>query len=116
MQPEQFATAADGATLRYQVAGSGPAVALTHGLGGHLDSWEPTVATLQDRYTVLTWDVRGFGSSTKRPDDLSPKTWASDLARLLDQIGADDAVIGGISMGGVISQRSRLTSPTAPGP
>ena len=105
------ATAADGATLRYQVAGSGPVVALTHGLGGHLDSWAPTVATLQDRYTVLTWDVRGFGRSAKRPDDLSPETWASDLAGLLDEIGADDAVIAGISMGGVISQRFALDFP-----
>ncbi len=105
------ATAADGATLRYRLAGSGPVVALTHGLGGHLDSWEPTVATLQDRYTVLTWDVRGFGRSAKRPDDLSPETWASDLAGLLDEIGADDAVIAGISMGGVISQRFALDFP-----
>ena len=105
MQPDRRATAADGATLRYRLAGSGPVVALTHGLGGHLDSWEPTVAALQDRYTVLTWDVRGFGSSAKRPDDLSPEVWASDLAGLLDEVGADDAVIAGISMGGVISQR-----------
>ena len=105
------ATAADGATLRYQVAGSGPVVALTHGLGGHLDSWAPTVATLQDRYTVLTWDARGFGRSAKRPDDLSSETWASDLAGLLDEIGADDAVIAGISMGGVISQRFALDFP-----
>ncbi len=102
---------ADGATLRYRLAGSGPVVALTHGLGGHLDSWEPTVAALQDRYTVLTWDVRGFGSSAKRPDDLSPEVWASDLAGLLDEVGADDAVIAGISMGGVISQRFALDFP-----
>ena len=109
--PSATATAADGATLRYRLAGSGPVVALTHGLGGHLDSWAPTVATLQDRYTVLTWDVRGFGRSAKRPDDLSPETWASDLAGLLDEIGADDAVIAGISMGGVISQRFALDFP-----
>ena len=111
MQPDQLATAADGATLRYRLEGSGPVVALTHGLGGHLDSWAPTVATLEDRYTALTWDVRGFGGSSKRPNDLSPEVWASDLAGLLDEIGVDDAVIVGISMGGVISQRFALDFP-----
>ena len=105
------ATAADGARINYRAAGSGPVVALTHGLGGHLDSWEPTVAAFQDRYTVLTWDVRGFGGSERRPDTMSPETWASDLAAVLDEVGTDDAVIGGISMGGVVSQRFALDYP-----
>ncbi|MCE2557174.1 MAG: alpha/beta fold hydrolase [Acidobacteria bacterium] len=111
MQPDRRATAADGATLHYRLAGSGPVVVLTHGLGGHLDSWEPTVDALQDRYTVLTWDVRGFGGSERRPDTMAPEVWASDLAAVLDEVGADDAVIGGISMGGVVSQRFALDFP-----
>ena len=111
MQPDGRASAADGATLRYRLAGSGPVVALTHGLGSHLEAWEPTVETLRDRYTVLTWDVRGFGGSERRPDTMAPETWASDLAAVLDRIGADDAVIGGISMGGVVSQRFALDFP-----
>ena len=111
MQPDRRARAADGATLRYRLAGSGPVVALTHGLGGHLDYWESTVETLQDRYTVLTWDVRGFGGSERRPDTMAPETWAADLAAVLDEVGADDAVIAGFSMGGVISQRFALDFP-----
>ncbi len=105
------ATAADGARIRYRIAGSGPVLALTHGLGGYLDSWEPTVAAFRDRYTVLTWDVRGFGGSDRRPDTLAPEVWASDLATVLDEVGAEDAVIAGISMGGVIAQRFALDFP-----
>ena len=105
------ATAADGATIRYRLAGTGPVVALTHGLGGHLEAWAPTVAALEDRYAVLTWDVRGFGGSARLPETLAPEVWASDLAELLDEVGADQAVIGGISMGGVISQRFALDFP-----
>ncbi|MCY3964535.1 MAG: alpha/beta hydrolase [Acidobacteria bacterium] len=111
MQPDRRASAADGAQIRYRLAGNGPVVALTHGLGGHLDYWEPTVETLQDRCTVLTWDVRGFGGSERRPGTMAPETWAADLATVLDEIGADAAVIAGFSMGGVISQRFALDFP-----
>ena len=111
MQPDRCATAADGTRIRYRLDGSGPLVAFTHGLGSQLDAWEPTVRTFRDRYTVLTWDVRGFGGSERRPDTMAPETWASDLATVLDEVGADEAVIGGISMGGVVSQRFALDFP-----
>lgn len=111
MQPDRCATAADGARLRYQLDGSGPLIVFTHGLGSHLDAWQPTVGTFRDRYTVLTWDVRGFGDSERRPETMAPGTWAADLAALLDEVGADDAVIAGFSMGGVISQRFVLDFP-----
>ena len=111
MQPDRCATAADGARLRYRLDGSGPLIVFTHGLGSHLDAWQPTVGTFRDRYTVLTWDVRGFGDSERRPETMAPGTWAADLAALLDEVGADDAVIAGFSMGGVISQRFVLDFP-----
>lgn len=111
MQPDRGATAADGARLRYRLDGSGPLIVFTHGLGSHLDAWQPTVGTFRDRYTVLTWDVRGFGDSERRPETMAPGTWAADLAALLDEVGADDAVIAGFSMGGVISQRFVLDFP-----
>lgn len=111
MQPDRFAAAADGARIRYRQEGRGPVVVFTHGLGSHLEAWEQTVATFRDRYTVLTWDVRGFGDSARRADTMAPETWSSDLAAVLDEVGADDAVIGGISMGGVVSQRFALDFP-----
>ncbi len=42
---------------------------------------------------------------------MAPETWASDLTAVLDEVGADGAVIGGISMGGVVSQRFALDFP-----
>ena len=111
MQPDRGATAADGARIRYRLDGSGPLVVFTHGLGSLLEAWEQTVRTVRDHYTVVTWDVRGFGDSDRRPDTMAPETWASDLAAVLDEVGADDAVIGGISMGGVVSQRFALDFP-----
>lgn len=111
MRPDRFAAVADGARIRYRLNGSGPLVVLTHGLGSHLDAWEQTASTFRERYTVLTWDVRGFGGSERRPETMAPETWASDLAAVIDEVGADEAVIGGLSMGGVVSQRFALDFP-----
>lgn len=97
--------------LNYAVAGEGPAIVLTHGLGGSLDAWESLAARLSDRYRVVTWDVRGFGRSDKPEGPVTPSTWARDLRDLLATIEIDSAVISGISMGGVIAQRFALDFP-----
>jgi 3-oxoadipate enol-lactonase len=106
----------DGVPINYEVSGSGPALVLTHGLGGSLEAWQSFATALEDRYTVLRWDARGFGQS-HRPsspsglDTLNPSTWAADLAHVLDAEGITEAVVGGISMGGVIAQRFALDFP-----
>ncbi len=98
----------NGVRLHYEVSGSGPVIVLTHGLGGNLEFWQPTAEALEDSYTVLRWDVRGFGRSDRPggPDD--PKVWAADLDALLGQLDVPSAVIVGISMGGVVAQRFAL--------
>lgn len=97
--------------INYVTEGEGPAVVLTHGLGGDIGSWETTAAALRDRYTVLRWDVRGFGQSDKPLHALGPKFWAADLDALLDKLGIAQAVVAGISMGGVVSQRFAIDFP-----
>lgn len=97
--------------INYLREGDGPAVVLTHGLGGDLESWQPLAEALRDRYTVLRWDVRGFGASDKPPGPVTPSVWAADLAALLDTLGIARAVIAGISLGGVVSQRFALDFP-----
>ncbi len=106
----------DGVPINYEVSGTGPALVLTHGLGGSLDAWQSFATALQDRYTVLRWDVRGFGeserpSTSSRLTTLNPTAWAADLAHLLEAVGIDRAVVSGISMGGVIAQRFALDFP-----
>ena len=97
--------------LCYQVSGEGPVVVLTHGLGGNLESWQPTAEALQDRFTVLRWDVRGFGRSDRERGPVDPKTWAADLNGVLEHAGVDRAVLVGISLGGVVAQRFALDFP-----
>lgn len=103
----------NGVRLCYERSGHGPVVVLTHGLGGSLESWQPTADALRDGYTVLRWDVRGFGRSERVPGSVDPATWAADLDALLRHEGVERAVVVGISMGGVVAQRFALDFPAS---
>ena len=97
--------------LYYELTGSGPTVALTHGIGGTGDDFAPIVPGLARRFQVLTYDVRGFGRSDRPAGGYSISQFARDLAGLLDHAGVEKAVIKGTSMGGTITQRFILDFP-----
>jgi 2-succinyl-6-hydroxy-2,4-cyclohexadiene-1-carboxylate synthase len=92
----------DGESLYWELAGEEglPVLALCHGAGGNHGSWFQQVPRFADRYRVLTWDHRGFGMSTDRAERSAPDVAVTDLAALLDHIGAADAHLVGQSMGG----------------
>ena len=73
--------------------------------------WDGTARELAKSYRVTTWDVRGFGESSKPPGPVTPEVWAADLRSLMDHIGIDKAAQVGHSMGGVIVQRFALDYP-----
>lgn len=92
----------DGATIFYEVAGDGPALMLLHGypLSGAL--FARVRDELDDDFTVVTLDHRGYGLS-RAPDVPSDvATYAQDALALMDRLGIDQAAIGGMSMGGPI--------------
>ncbi|WNC71347.1 alpha/beta hydrolase [Thalassotalea psychrophila] len=83
----------------YEVHGEGEAVVLAHGLGGNHVTWYQQVAVLAKAYKVITFDHRGFGSSTDN-DKLGRAGFVSDLLALLDHLNIDKAALVGQSMGG----------------
>jgi pimeloyl-ACP methyl ester carboxylesterase len=86
----------DGASLRYSVEGSGPAIVLVHGWALTLDLWDAQALALRDAYRVVRWDRRGCGESTGSAD-LSAD--ALDLFRLLDHLDIARAAVLGMSQG-----------------
>ena len=96
----------DGVSIHYEVAGDGPVVLLTHGFCASAAMWRDNVPSLVDAgHRVVTWDMRGHGLSAS-PDDparYSAALTVADMDALLDAAGADDAVIGGMSLGGYMS-------------
>src|SRR6185312_1513794 len=95
----------DGVKLYYEVAGSGPVVLLSHGYSASTRMWQGQIAPLKDAYTVVTWDMRGHAQSDS-PDDpsrYSEEATVDDMAAILAEVGAERAVIGGLSLGGYMS-------------
>lgn len=56
-----------------------------------------------DQARVITPDQRGFGAAELGEDEPSLDLIADDVARLLDALGIERAVIGGLSMGGYVA-------------
>ena len=98
----------DDVTVRYEVAGSGPAVVLLHGWAVSLESWHYLFPALSDGYTVIRYDRRGFGKSGGSADaSLDP----IDLRNLLDTLEIDRAVVIGHSQGSASALRFALAFP-----
>jgi 3-oxoadipate enol-lactonase len=87
-----------GASIYYEVTGSGPALAFAHGLGGNHISWWQQVPYFAARYTCVTFAHRGFAPS--RSGNPDPAEFAGDLAALLDRLGIGETGLIAQSMGG----------------
>jgi pimeloyl-ACP methyl ester carboxylesterase len=104
----------DGVRLHYESAGSGPPILLSHGYSATSRMWQGQVEALADRYQVITWDMRGHGQSDS-PDDPAAYSEAhtvADMAAILDALGIERAVIGGLSLGGYMSLAFHLAHPS----
>jgi pimeloyl-ACP methyl ester carboxylesterase len=100
-----------GATVGYDdTGGDGPVVVLSHGLLMNRAMFAPQVAALRDAYRVVTWDERGHGAAEHEG---SWTYWdsARDVLALLDHLGVEQAVLGGMSQGGFLSLRAALLAP-----
>jgi len=100
--------------INYQVSGSGsPAVLLSHGFGATSAMFAANVPAIAAGHQVITWDLRGHGSSDSPAD---PECYGAaealdDMAELLTACGQERAVLGGQSLGGYLSLDFALTFP-----
>jgi len=90
-----------GATLYYEVRGTGPVLLMIP--GGPMDAggFAPMADCLADRYTVVTTDCRGNSRSPAEgsPDDLTVNVFADDAHLLLAAVGSEPAFVLGSSGG-----------------
>jgi len=92
--------------------GPGIPVVLGHGFFLNRTVFEPQRAALEPRFRVISWDARGHGAAAAAESG-SYTYWdqAADLLGLLDALGLDTAVVGGVSQGGFIALRAGLLAP-----
>ena len=103
----------NGIEIDYEVTGDGPAVLLGHGYGSTRHMWDDQHRALADRWRVISWDMRGHGQ-TDSPDDprhYSAALIVADMRALLQHLGVQRAVIGGLSLGGYVSLAFALAHP-----
>ena len=103
----------DGVRIYYEVHGSGPPLLLTHGYSSTSGMWQGQIAALSKHHQLVLWDMRGHGQSDY-PEDASAYSEAltvADMAAVLDAVGAEQAIVGGLSLGGYMSLAFYLAHP-----
>jgi pimeloyl-ACP methyl ester carboxylesterase len=93
----------DGIAIGLDDEGSGEPLVLVHGHPFDRSMWRPQIEHFsRSGWRVIAPDLRGYGESTLVPGKTTLATFARDIAALLDHLGVDGMVLGGISMGGQI--------------
>jgi 3-oxoadipate enol-lactonase len=89
--------------LKYDELGKGLPVVLLHGFPLCRQMWAPQMTALADAgYRIICPDLPGFGESPSLEGPASIQNYAGTIIDLLDELGIEQAVIGGMSMGGYV--------------
>lgn len=87
--------------LYYEDHGAGKPVVLIHGWPLSEASWEKQKrALLRAGYRIISYDRRGFGSSSKPAIGYDYDTLSEDLHKLIMKLDLSDVTLVGFSMGG----------------
>lgn len=108
--------ASDGVTLTFDVAGSGPALVLLHGMGHTRKAWHEQgyIERLANKYTVIAPDTRGEMGDSGKPTDTASYTierMNADIIEIVDACGVDEFVLWGFSYGANIGRYLAKSSP-----
>jgi len=106
-----FTSTEDSVQIYYETHGKGPAVLFVHGSGGHHAAWWQQVPALQDRYTVITMDLRGFGRSDSALGEYDARAFPHDIAAVVEAAGVDRVVLVGQSIGAAAALKAALARP-----
>jgi non-heme chloroperoxidase len=86
--------------IHYEDHGAGEPIVLIHGYPLNGNSWERQERELlASGFRVISYDRRGFGSSSQPTVGYDYDTFAADLNALLEHLDLNDVVLAGFSMG-----------------
>ncbi len=88
-----------------------PGILLLHGSPGQHGNFDAMLPYLQEDHRILAVDLPGFGVSSQRLPDYSPKAHALYLADWLQRIDAAPLHLVGHSMGGAVALRLQSIAP-----
>lgn len=100
-----------GMKIYYEQHGQGPALVLVHGPGGHHASWWQQVSELKSDFTVITMDLRGFGSSSTTGDIRDARQHPADIVAVLEATGVRGAILLGQAIGATAALKVAMQRP-----
>jgi len=104
----------DGLRLYYERAGSGePELLFVPGWCCDRTMFRPQFEHFARTHAVTALDLRGWGRSDRPEDGYEIPDLADDLARFCSEVGIDQPVIVGHSMGGMVGVELAARYPTA---
>ena len=92
-----------GTEVAYDDVGGGEAVVLLHGFPFDRSMWREQARALSGVCRVVAPDLRGQGETPLGGATLTMGEMAEDVAALLDGLGVERVVLGGLSMGGYVA-------------
>lgn len=101
----------NGASLHYEIEGSGPPLVLVHGAFSEGSAWQPVVPGFADTFKVVTYDRRGYGQSSPPSRLPTVQEHVDDLAALIRDLDLGPAHLVGISGGASIVFWSAIRYP-----
>jgi 3-oxoadipate enol-lactonase len=104
----------NGITLHYQIIGGPsekPAIVFVNSLGTDFRIWRDVIVRLVGNYPVVAYDKRGHGLSGIGSPPYAMADHVADLEALLDHLEISQAVICGVSVGGMIAQGLAAKAP-----
>jgi pimeloyl-ACP methyl ester carboxylesterase len=113
-QASRFLTTGSGARLHFRDQGNkdGLPVVLIPGANASLHTWEGWVDALGDAYRIVTLDLPAHGLTGRVPDaDYGRDAQLRAVTAVADELGLQQFVLGGNSMGGGVTWRYALANP-----
>lgn len=81
-----------------------PVLVFSNSLGTDLRVWDGLAGALGARFRLLRYDLRGHGLSDGSAGPYAMADLVEDLSALLDRLGIAEAIVCGLSVGGMIAQ------------
>ena len=100
----------NGTELYYEVSGEGHPFTLIHGLLLDHRSWDEQFEVFAQQYTVLRYDLRGWGDSAQEEAE-PPFSPRQDLLSLLQYLNIEKTYLLGLSGGGTLALDFTLEHP-----
>jgi 3-oxoadipate enol-lactonase len=113
MKPIEQIQVKSGSTLSYVDVGNGLPIVLIHGLFLDHTAFESQIAAFVDRYRIIAIDIHGHGASSELDRSMSLDEMAEDFFDLVQQLSIQQAIWGGVSLGGMTSLRIAIRYPDA---